>query len=475
MASLSNTTVLGQALGPLIAQPVICAYPISDIFAPTPRYLYYALLALIFLLPRLIWITRVFLGAAVAYAATAAIGSFMLISHQAPLPGSENITIPFITNASDNLPADTLLDVSAVSIQPNTLDLDLDAITAIVVTAYLIGLPLQTWSTTVNSSRMIRYMVLVWNAVLFAAAICALVTWPSTNTGPEQYRFCYARFPDDESVISDGWDAHLWQGSWNSTVEYIFGNPGTVWQALPANCFYPCFNTSQVLRQSHSLRATVLNSGNKVAKLHDPDHFDDDAFTPLIYTLVLVFTAAQIVLYLSPLLRLCSSAIPVYEPSHLWSRRRALWNHFESCGKANGALFARCFRRAQMKLQQSSSKSENVEPDPIRASDFLVVSRLLFDSLVVIILLASLTLFPFTVIGFICWIEWYIRNDGTPTEGPSQVGQWSVLVSVAVILLASSMYQLKDLVASKEELQVEIEKVERHLTKLRGYLAEKTE
>jgi hypothetical protein len=112
-------------------------------------------------------------------------------------------------------------------------------------------------------------------------------------------------------------------------------------------------------------------------------------------------------------------------------------------------------------------------PDRVRLADFLIISRLFFDALVVIILLATLTLFPITVIGFICWIEWYIRNDGSPTEGPSQVGQWSVLVSVGVVLLATSMYQLKDLVASKEELRAEIEKSERRLSKLRACLAEK--
>jgi hypothetical protein len=37
-------TNLSQVAYTVIAQSTMCAYPISDIYAPTPRYLYYSLL-----------------------------------------------------------------------------------------------------------------------------------------------------------------------------------------------------------------------------------------------------------------------------------------------------------------------------------------------------------------------------------------------------------------------------------------------
>lgn len=239
----------------------------------------------------------------------------------------------------------------------------------------------------VKSSRIMQYMVLIWNAILFAAAICALVTWPNTNTGPEQFRFCYAPFPDDESTQSDGWNSGVWTGSWNATVQNISGSPGTVWQGLSSNCFYPCFNTSQVLRRSHSLKATIMDSGTSVAKLHDPGHYNDDAFGSLIYGLVFLFTAAQVILYLAPVLHLCSSAIPVYEPSNLSRRRKPIWRHFKESWNANTALCSRCWQSCRAKIHLSSRKPERERHDSIRLADFLATSQLFFDTLVVIILL----------------------------------------------------------------------------------------
>ena len=61
-------------------QAVTCSYPISDLYASAPRYLYYSLLVLRFITLRHSWLAHIFLGGVVAYAATAAIEAFVLIA-----------------------------------------------------------------------------------------------------------------------------------------------------------------------------------------------------------------------------------------------------------------------------------------------------------------------------------------------------------------------------------------------------------
>jgi hypothetical protein len=168
-------------------------------------------------------------------------------------------------------------------VQPDGVELDIDCITAVVVTVFVVGRPLQIWSRTMRWGMIIRYMLLFWNLSMLAGTICALVAWPTTNLTAPQYRFCYDGFLDPDSHTSDGWNASIWQGTWNATVWNTSSNPNTVWQNLPANCFYPCFNTSQSIRQSSSLRAVDATPLTKFAKLHKNHHDTNDEFRPLIY------------------------------------------------------------------------------------------------------------------------------------------------------------------------------------------------
>jgi hypothetical protein len=91
----------------------------------------------------------------------------------------------------------------------------------------------------------------------------------------------------------------------------------------------------------------------------------------------------------------------------------------------------------------------------------------------VLTLLAGIIISPPLVVAFICWIEWYIRNDGSTNETINQVGQWSPLVSVAVVLFAALVYQLKGKLASADEIRDEIWRTEMHLRKLKGQLEKK--
>lgn len=82
------------------AQYITCAYPISDTYAASPRYLFYALIVASFLFRGHAWLANVFLGAAATYAGTAAIEAFILISHQPHLSPEQRVSIPYVDSMS---------------------------------------------------------------------------------------------------------------------------------------------------------------------------------------------------------------------------------------------------------------------------------------------------------------------------------------------------------------------------------------
>jgi hypothetical protein len=469
MATGSDTTLAGATnLGQVIAENIMCAYPISDIYAPTPRFLYYSLLFLTFATLRFRWLSNIFLTGAVAYAASAAIHAFIIVSSPPNVQQPSFVSLPFVSGTS-NLTASVLslvTDVTRLRMQPDAVELDIDPITAVVVTAYLVGLPLQIWSRTMRSSVIIRYMILLWNLCMLAGTISALVAWPTTNLTAPQYRFCYSNYLDGQSQTSDGWEPQYWRGDWNSTIWNIFGNPDTVWQQLSNNCFYPCFNTSQVIRQSTSLKAVVTTPTTRFAKLHNAQRNMDDEFKPLIYVAIIVFSAAQFFLYIVLVFRLGSEAmrIPIQEPHRLWQNRKNVCQQLGSDVSKSWASVRALWPRPQMaKYRHSPSDRHNLT----------ATLRLIIDLLAILTLLAGIVISPLLVIAFICWIEWYIRNDGSTNETINQVGQWSPLVSVAVVLFASLVYQLKSKLASTNEIRDEIWRTEMHLRELKGQLEKK--
>jgi hypothetical protein len=474
-------TNLSQVAYTVIAQSTMCAYPISDIYAPTPRYLYYSLLFLTFATLRIRWLSNIFLTGAVAYAASAAMHAFIIVSNPSPTQQVGPVSLPIIPLTSNLSSIDSVvLETRTLQIQPDAVELDIDPITAIVVTAYLVGLPLQIWSPTMRSSIIIRYMILLWNFCMLAGTVCALIAWPVTNLAAPQFRFCYAEFPDADSQSSDGWDPSVWKGDWNSTIWNIFGNPDTVWQELSDNCFYLCFNTSQAIRQSSSLKSVVITNSTKFAKLHNLQHDDDDAFQPLIYVAIIVFSAAQFFLYVVSVFRLGSEAmrVPIYEPHHLWRHRKQVWEQLK--GDTSRSWLS---LRVSLRLPRRFKRRADVNPaasalrtssGPSHRQYFITTLRLIVEIFALFTLLAGIIISPLLVVAFICWIEWYIRNDGETNETINQVGQWSPLVSVGIVLFAALVYKVcKDRLASTSELRDEIWSTELHLRKLKGELEKK--
>jgi hypothetical protein len=460
----------------VVAQNVMCAYPISDIYAATPRFLYYCLLALIFATLRYPWLSQIFLTGAVAYAASAAIHAIIIVSTPSKIQQPAIVNIPFLSSTSNltTTVKSLVTNATALLVQPDAVELDIDPITAVVVTAYLVGLPLQTWSRTMRSKRIIRYMLLFWNLFMLVGTICALIAWPTTNLVAPQYRFCYDGFLDPDSQTSDGWNASSWQGTWNATIWNVFNNPNTVWQSLSDNCIYPCFNTSQTIRQSNSLKAQVATPSTTFAKLHNKHRNTDDEFRPIIYACITVFSVAQTVLYLVSVLKLGSEAMrrPIHEPQYLWRERakvgRQLKNDFLQSWRAvkAGCSWPRNYEHCGTGASYAIASTPQLG---LKSS-----LRLIFDITALLTLLAGVAISPVLVIAFICWIEWYIRNDGATNETIRQVGQWSPLVAVAVILVAAVIYQGRGYLASPAEVQDEIRETEIHLRKLRGQLEEKS-
>ncbi|PVH97896.1 hypothetical protein DM02DRAFT_596917 [Periconia macrospinosa] len=467
----------------LVAQNVMCAYPISDLYAPTPRYLYYTLLALAFGTLRHQWISHMFLGGAVAYAATAAIHAIIIASRPAKVAPPAVVAIPYIQQTSNltRVISSLVTNTSNVLVQPDAVELDIDPIMAVVVTAYLVGLPLQLWSRTMRSSNITRYLLILWNLSMLVGTICALVSWPNTNLAAPQYRFCYSGFLDPSQQNSDGWDTSLWRGTWNATVATVFNkDDNSAWLGLSNNCFYPCFNTSQTLRQSSSLKAVVMDGKTTFAKLHSPSRRSrGDDIQPLVYVAIVAFTAAQFFLILVSGLRLCSDVIreAIHEPHRVWRMKNKIW-HQTNRDVRRGWLTVKAtvLRRPIQTERDRISEAEAKEATGSRAYTFrsrelLIFPRLILDGLAMLTLMAGLCISGPLVVAFTCWVEWYIRNDGASNETIKQVGQWSTLVSIAVVLLATVARQfLKDRLSSAEEVRTEILTTEAHLQKLRTRL-----
>ncbi|OAP64545.1 hypothetical protein AYL99_00517 [Fonsecaea erecta] len=454
---------------PLIAQQVTCYYPISDIYSPTPRYLYYVLLALSFITASHGWVAHIIFGAAVSYAATASIQAFILLSARHGLPPAQNVTVAHLipTGASNSLQA-LAPNSTSIPVQPDYLELDIDAVTCIVITAYLVGLPLQCWSSTARTSRILHLLIFLWNMMMLAGSISVLVLWPSLNVAPPQYRFCYAGIDDGDTMQSPGWDDQYWAGSWNSTIYGLFG-PSLIdnerWLNLSTNCFYPCFNTSQILRESNRLRATVVGTERPGDSLHTWNAWEGDEFQPLVYTAIALFTAAQLFLLVVGRLNLCTSRVPIHRPFQLWFRRKEILHGFMADIKA-GYSQTRDFLRHPMSyfaLMRNirfhhAAKVTRVHKHP--------VSRFVIDIITLCFLIGVMIFGPLIIIAFIIWIEGYIHSDGEPNEQIQAVGQWQFIVQIGIVLLAAVILRLRYRVASEEEIQRNLTHAKHHVAKL---------
>jgi hypothetical protein len=432
-----------------IAQEAVCFYPISAIYESCPRYLFYALLLASCVTRWTGWLADVFLGAAATYAGVAAIQAFILVSSPSSPVDPGPVRIPYLPNNTSlwgSFPQ-LITERDYVTVQPAALDLDSDAVNAIVITGYLVFLPLQCWSRVLSQERIRVILFYLWNILMFAGSICALVYSSTSKNTPTQYMFCYPDLPPFDETYSDGWQASWRTSTWNNSVWSIFSN-STLWGQLGDICFNPCFNSSQILRQQTALEVWVATNDSELD--HPHSFWNKFVYSRrYIYSLLGVTVILNIILLVSRFFPY-SSRIPSVQMVVVWRERKAIWSSFrdgfcllkELAGQNDcPSRKSSTWRRFRSLLNRHFAKE---------------CLRLLADSLILIGLLLSIIISPLTLIAFVAWIEWYIYNDGPPQENPQQVAQWSPMVSIGLLLISALILRWKYHVASTQELDDKI-------------------
>ncbi|CAG7996346.1 unnamed protein product [Penicillium salamii] len=447
-----------------IASEALCYYPISTIYNSCPRYLFYALLIASCVTRWTGWLADVFLGAAATYAGTAAIQTFIMVSSSQKPQDPGPVTIPWIpanTTLLKEFPS-IVTETDSIQISPASLELDADAVMAIVVTGYLVFLPLQCWSRVLTHDRARNLLFYVWNALMLAGSICALVYAARIPKLPIQYMFCYPDYPPFSDTSNDGWQASWRTSTWNTSVWDTFSNLSQ-WNQLGDICFNPCFNTTQILRQATSLHAVTATDKTTVPTSRG-------FWNAVLYSKRYIYSLIILCLILNCLLLTYRflpyrSRIPSAQVVVLWKDRGNIWKSFKREIKSalNPPLSSpRSLEEAG--TANTKKKSFLTELRPIFTRRFLkAFLHVLVDAAILFGIIFSMIVSPFTIVAFVAWIEFQIYNDGPSQESPRQVGQWAYLVSIALLVISAGILTLKYKIASSTELQNEIEETQKHL------------
>lgn len=455
-----------NATGPLfIAQEALCFYEISTIYNSCPRYLFYALLIASCVTRWTGWLADVFLGAAATYAGTAAIEAFILIAGEQKRPEPAPVTIPVVsynTTLWNDFPQ-LITETNQVVIQPASLELDGDAVLAIVVTGYLVFLPLQCWSRILTHQRARNVLFYLWNLLMLAGSICALVYAANKSKTPTQYMFCYPDLPPYESTYSDGWQSSWRTSTWNESVWQTFSN-ATRWNIIGDICYNPCFNSSQILRQSTSLQSWVASKDTELA--HPKRFWDRLIYSRrYIYSLIILCLVLNLV-HLTFKFLPYRSRIPSAKIMVIWRERRNIWNSFKGELKTARLKAKEELVHKEAELSHGETSRSNHFRSFFSMTFLKAFMRVSADFLILFGLVFSMIVSPFTILAFVAWAEWTIYNDGPAQESPSQVGQWSYLVSFGLLLISAAILTLKYRLATMTELDEEIKKLRDDLEKL---------
>ena len=109
-------------------------------------------------------------------------------------------------------------------------------------------------------------------------------------------------------------------------------------------------------------------------------------------------------------------------------------------------------------------------PHRTKRTKTMKVVRFYLDFLCVLLLFVAMFLTPATIVIFIIFIEWYIHRDLVSAEAPTQVGQWTTSVSVALILISALFLRARYRMATRHEIQNEIDDTKKHLEMLEDLL-----
>lgn len=455
-----------------IASEALCYYPISTIYNSCPRYLFYALLIASCVTRWTGWLADVFLGAAATYAGTAAIQTFIMVSSIQKPQDPGPVSIPWISANSSLLNEfpSLITERDHVLVSPASYELDADAVMAIVVTGYLVFLPLQCWSRILTHDRARNLLFYVWNALMLAGSICALVYAARTPKIPVQYMFCYPDIPPFGDTSNDGWQASWRTSTWNNSVWQTFSNISQ-WGQLGDICFNPCFNTTQILRQSTSLHSVTATDETEAPRSHG-------FWRAVLYSKRYIYSLIILCLILNCLLLTYRflpyrSRVPSAQIVVIWKDRKRIWNSFkEEIHSAMRPLPIGSDSQQEDLAPTNKKKSPMTRIRPIFTRRFLrTFLHISVDIIILFGIVFSMIVSPFTIVAFVGWIEFQIYNDGPSQESPRQVGQWAYLVSIALLVISAGILTLKYKIASLTELENEIEDTKKHL----GYLEKRKE
>ncbi|KAL2783174.1 hypothetical protein BJX66DRAFT_319004 [Aspergillus keveii] len=159
---------------PVIASDpdVLCVYPLSGVYSPLQRILFYVLLSFGVIGRRQRWLVAGALASAMTYCGAAAIQSFFLIAKT----------------------------------KSPVVDLDIYGVFAVTSTGFMLTAPLLAWSTTLQSAeREIRMIISLWSLLIAIGAILATagIYIRADGVGPE----CFGPQTDITSAVSTFYNA----------------------------------------------------------------------------------------------------------------------------------------------------------------------------------------------------------------------------------------------------------------------------
>ncbi|KAG6368757.1 hypothetical protein INS49_002971 [Diaporthe citri] len=409
-------------------QWVQCSYQISGGYGHTPRYIYYFLILFAMWKRRTDWLAEAAMASVMVYSGSAAIHAVVLAATRgkmAPRSMLQNYgtvrvegatttgTAPTWDSNQDEWISDGPFDNSLwLPVLPMAWDSDVDATLAIVGTAFLVLLPMQTWSRALRRSR-VKIVVWLWGTLLLTGMVCALVAEQYIQAWYfGQLRFCPTGAHDSLPLMNDGrqtvggeWDGYDGY-DWNRTIKRQFIDK-TSTEALSNVCIYPCFDFDWPLRDNTEILAVERN--------YNIIFVSDTFFVLLIICYSLVTSTG-----LSSLTIAVLTSLP-----RRWTLR-GLRPHSDQ-----DALKLRLIPQ-QLRWIRDAWKNYHLGWIDRTA-------KIALSTYFLIVYVYTFFVSPVVVFFFVGFMEWTIWGSDPGGETFYHVGQWSTNVALALVFIAAAI------------------------------------
>ena len=394
-------------------QWIECSYQISGGYAPTPRYIFYFLCIVTIIGRKTSWAVPVALASVMLFSSSAAIHALVLASIRqqlVPKDLTENYQVILVDGSSATgvfeAPSTDPNAPVWLPILPMAWDNDGDPIVAIVGAAYLLLLPMQIWSMTLNKAKPEqKAIIFTWALLLLIGLICALVNEDYLDVWSfPQLRFCP---PDQEDIlpitnsgvpsVAGQWDGQDWY-QWNRTVQdyFIYKNLSV---QPPNVCLYPCFDSSWPLRDPSDIFVVdgTFGSGFETNTSY--------SLLVVVYVLVAFSGLASLTILIMKLV-------------------------------ASTAKFSDEWRdiRAMSALRKIKQAWKGVVANPVAFTSYEIFAVRLW---IVVVTGYALILSPIALVFLVAYMEWVMWESDPGGETFRHVGQWGVLVATLFVIGAA--------------------------------------